>query len=386
MKKLNISEKWFEFSTDSVDVLGQGVSKTDGLVSFVSKSLPGEIGRAREFFRKKKWRRGILSSPSDLTIKSKIRKVPDCPHFNQCFGCHFLHTEYNNELMFKKKALENHLRKLNPPEIEVISSKNRLAYRNRMQLHYDLEQMKIGMMGPFGITETPKCLLPIDILAQGITEFISDKWWNYPIFKDCPPTGHIEFYLGANGKMALAINQTYAHLGFTQVNPLMNKELVQLLTETVNDNKNGELILDLFGGNGNLTAKLNSNVLICDGFANTSSDFQESMQIDLYSKNALKKVSDKVNKKNINGIIIDPPRSGFKEIDLWINHFLAHKDTWFIYVSCSPDTFSRDIENIYKNASQFKLRKLFLIDMFPGTHHFESVGIFTKTEKNAQPL
>ena len=43
-----------------------------------------------------------------------------------------------------------------------------------------------------------------------------------------------------------------------------------------------------------------------------------------------------------------------------------------IYVSCNPSTLARDLEYILKN-SQYKIEKVQAMDMFPHTHHVESV-------------
>ncbi len=380
MKKSEHDEEWFEFSTDSMDILGQGVSKSGGMVSFVSKSLPGESGRAKVFFQKKNWRRGVLVSTNNLSIKSPLRKNPDCRHFENCFGCHYLHTDYHNELHFKKNALLNHLRKIDLPEIKIIGAKKRDGHRNRMQLHYDLKNKKIGMMGPFGIVETPDCQLPTPLLHQAIKKFTENDWWIHPQFKDHPEMGHIEFCLTEKNDISMALNQKYAHLGFSQVNTEMNQQLVNLITEQISQEHREGLILDLFGGNGNLTSKITSPILVCDGEASTCTNFQQSLQINLYSKNALQIINQQIKLKKISGIIFDPPRSGLKEISLWVKQLLKEKKSWFIYVSCSPDTLARDLENLKNNEPKFKCKNIFLVDLFPGTYHFETLAVFRKEE------
>jgi len=43
-----------------------------------------------------------------------------------------------------------------------------------------------------------------------------------------------------------------------------------------------------------------------------------------------------------------------------------------IYVSCNPATLARDLEFILKNSS-YKIGKIKAMDMFPHTHHIETV-------------
>jgi len=46
--------------------------------------------------------------------------------------------------------------------------------------------------------------------------------------------------------------------------------------------------------------------------------------------------------------------------------------TQIIYVSCNPATLSRDLEYILSN-SNYKVEKIQAMDMFPHTHHIETI-------------
>jgi len=50
-----------------------------------------------------------------------------------------------------------------------------------------------------------------------------------------------------------------------------------------------------------------------------------------------------------------------------------------IYVSCNPATLARDSEYILAN-SDYKVEKIQAVDMFPHTHHIETVVSFIKKE------
>ena len=68
-----------------------------------------------------------------------------------------------------------------------------------------------------------------------------------------------------------------------------------------------------------------------------------------------------------NKIIVDPPRTGLDNntIDV-LNKIDVDK---LIYVSCDPMTLVRDLSKLDK----YKIEDVTLIDMFPQTHHVESV-------------
>ena len=77
---------------------------------------------------------------------------------------------------------------------------------------------------------------------------------------------------------------------------------------------------------------------------------------------------------NVNGniVIVDPPRVGLDNhtIDV-LNKIDIDK---LIYVSCDPMTLVRDL----KNLSNYEVKDITLVDMFPQTHHVESVILLQK--------
>ena len=90
-------DKKNQFKIDHMDPLGQGVYKSDDQVFFIPKTLPGEEGE----FRINKKRKGVhFCSLAKLTSTSDQRITPVCPHFEECNGCHYLHTNYPEELKF----------------------------------------------------------------------------------------------------------------------------------------------------------------------------------------------------------------------------------------------------------------------------------------------
>jgi 23S rRNA (uracil1939-C5)-methyltransferase len=75
-------------------------------------------------------------------------------------------------------------------------------------------------------------------------------------------------------------------------------------------------------------------------------------------------------------IVIDPPRTGCKEI---LGQVVGLKPKKIIYVSCDPTTFARDLRLFYERG--YTLQRLSLIDMFPQTYHMEVVGLLKPNER-----
>lgn len=83
------------------------------------------------------------------------------------------------------------------------------------------------------------------------------------------------------------------------------------------------------------------------------------------------KKSDISTKKQGAGLlIIDPPRAGMHPSTL--PSLLDFESEQILYVSCNPATLGRDLAYIVQNAP-YKIEKVQAVDMFPHTHHIETV-------------
>lgn len=69
-------------------------------------------------------------------------------------------------------------------------------------------------------------------------------------------------------------------------------------------------------------------------------------------------------------LIIDPPRAWMHPDAL--PNILKFEAKTIIYVSCNPSTLARDLQFIIKN-SYYKITTVIPVDMFPHTHHIETV-------------
>lgn len=74
-------------------------------------------------------------------------------------------------------------------------------------------------------------------------------------------------------------------------------------------------------------------------------------------------------------LIIDPPRAGMHPSAL--PNILKFGTQQMIYVSCNPSTLARDLEYILAN-SDYQIEKVQAVDMFPHTHHIETVVSLVK--------
>ena len=352
------------FNISGIDSLGQGVSKITEKVTFIPKTLPGEQGEAEVMSEKK----GVIFARlKKLSTSSSKRIGPSCIHFDSCHSCHFQHVSYEDELKFKKESFERLFRKLPLPEVEVIGAPVRNGYRNRIQLHYSLKTKLLGMRDPqtFEITPVPECLVALPEILTELERLYKNNNWLKEIPSKAPVEGHVEIYW-INKELKVTWNRPYAEGGFTQVFQDMNEKLKAILKDQWGFEDQAE-ILDLFAGNGNMTEKLPFSKRLCvDVYQNKPEP--EFLNQNLYDNKAFIIVQTELEKRKMSPeyLLLDPPRSGLKDISKWVQGLNPRK---IAYVSCDPHTLTRDLATL----SGYFITKAFLIDFFPSTFHFESL-------------
>ena len=78
--------------------------------------------------------------------------------------------------------------------------------------------------------------------------------------------------------------------------------------------------------------------------------------------------------RQYNKILLDPPRTGAKEIIPYFKRFNTQK---IVYVSCNPATLARDAGELVHQQG-YTLKKTGIINMFPHTSHIEAMALFEK--------
>jgi len=351
-----------KFLIDHIDPLGQGVFKQNEQVYFIPKTLPGESGE----FKVDKSSKGVnFATCTKLDTKSPQRIESDCKFFDKCNGCHFLHTSYENELQFKIISYQKILSYLTTdlPKINIISNHQRFSYRNRIQLHYNLKKNKLGFKykGSQEILPINQCLIASKNIQAEITKLNHQFFWKTLLPKKARPVGHLELY--DDGELVhLTWNQKYASLGFSQVNSVVNQLLLDQIEDEFSDNNLS--ILDLFGGSGNLVNHLVANKKLSVDLYPNEKPATGQFHLNLYDEDALK-VFKQNNSDKFDTVFIDPPRSGFKQINDWA---IEINPKQILYVSCHPATMVRDIKLLLEN---YEIKSIYLIEFFPGTYHFE---------------
>ena len=355
------------FHIESVDSLGQGVSKITDKITFIPKTLPGEKGHAKLLAEKSKI---AFAQCEELTVTSPRRVPSPCPHFASCPGCHFLHTDYQNELELKLNSMNSLFRNFQGVAPRVISSSSRLHYRNRIQLHYDVKKQKIGFKDVKNnrIIEVPECLIAQPEITQVLKSFYQNQNWLKLAPKNSN-SGHVEIYYHQQ-QMKISWNKPYAEGGFSQVHSEMNAKLKAEI-ERFTQGKKYDLILDLFAGDGNLSNNLASNERIAVDIYPKTLPGPDFVSHNLYATDTIKKLDSLLKNQQVDLLILDPPRSGLRNLDEWLEMTKAEE---VIYVSCDPHTQVRDISAL----NNYVVKELYLLDLFPSTFHFETMAVLER--------
>lgn len=182
---------------------------------------------------------------------------------------------------------------------------------------------------------------------------------------------------------------TTVHFGpqdFFQVNTSINQQMVPRAVELL-QLTGEERVLDLFCGLGNFTlpiARKAAHVTGVEGDlvmvkrARQTAIANETHNTDYFACNlmgtALELKTEPWLKQKYDCILLDPPRSGAKEI---IEHFSKLGAKRIVYVSCHPATLARDAGELV-HTHGYKLLGAGIMDMFPHTAHVESIAVFEK--------
>lgn len=352
--------KKISFDILRLDRFAQGVHFGDK-TTFIQRALPGEKGEA-SVYRKAK---GVeFAWPESITSESSKRIKADCQHYDSCQGCHLRHISHEDELEFKKESFQHELKQtIGDIEVEVLANE-RVGYRNRIQLHYDQSKKKLGFINSRlnTIVEVPHCLIINKPIKEELERLYKDQKW-IKMVPNNRKKGHLELY-ERNGRVVLTWDQRYAASGFSQVNTKLNNKLYQWIEENIHGQANDDLVLDLFGGGGNLTRSIDpSQKIVIDMYSKKvekpfiNLDLEEAKPIELDKKCGL--------------MIIDPPRRGFKHIEKWVSEVQPES---ILYISCDVSSLKRDLSQL----QGYKAEKAMMIDFFGGTHHYESLVYLTK--------
>ncbi len=170
--------------------------------------------------------------------------------------------------------------------------------------------------------------------------------------------------------------------GFCQVNLEQNIQLIQTVLDFCRPDPE-TTILDLFCGMGNFSIPLamqSASLLGIEGqgsairSARKNSD-RAGLTNTLFEKSPIHERCQALaaEGRSFDCVVIDPPRQGAPGL---ARQLAALTRKRLVYISCDPATLCRDLGEL--TCSGFRIKKLQPVDMFPQTHHIETVALLEK--------
>jgi len=343
---------------------GAGLGVLNGKACFVQGALPGETVSVRVVRSKSSHMEAVIS---EIHERSKERVDPPCPYYEKCGGCQWQHLNYEAQLQWKQKILEETLQKIgkvvSPKVLPTLSSPQEFGWRSRVNIHSD-GFGKVGFFEPNShrVVDVERCLVASEVVNQQLLQ-IRDS------------LKHI--------KKDLELRDDGAS-GFAQVNSLQNEKLKELVLKWAQALPH-DFILELFCGNGNFSRellKISKKFVGVDsapeGIQKANDDLlsfrrKPESSVFFHCADAAKFFVSYESKTPMDLLLLDPPRDGCGRV---VEGVLKHRPKNILYISCNPATLARDIKFL-KEFAGYQFVQSQPMDMFPHSYHIESLTLIS---------
>ena len=364
---------------------GMGLAHAGGKTVFVSLAAPGDRLRVRV---EREQGNVLFASIEEIITPSPVRIEPPCPYFGRCGGCDFQQLTYEAQLAAKGEMIRDCLHRIarleSVPEFEVTPSPNAWRYRMRATWQIDREQQTIGYYerGSRRVCDVADCAVLQPDLQARLEKVRATEWRAFP-----PELKHLDVVEGENG---VSFAPSFAEFQTSELSLTVRGEVYQYNAETffqINPSLLGSLIdfaladfegaraLDLYSGVGLFTlplARRFKSVVAVEANSAAARFARRNLQGLANSRVITATVTDWFRATAVDPVdfvLLDPPRAGAESAV--IKGILDVEAPHISYVSCDPATLARDLKKLV--AGGYTLQSLNAFDLFPQTHHVETV-------------
>lgn len=401
MNNLYKIDQTLEVTVQKIIPNGLGLCFAENLTVFVPLSVAGDKLRVKI---RKLQGKTAFAKIVEVLEPSEDRIEPKCIYFGTCGGCDFQQMNYETQLESKIGILRDSLKRIGKidfeDEIPIIASPNDYNYRLRSNWHIDSRQEKIGYFKrqTHDIIDAKSC----PILVPELENTLKDLQENLEYGTLFAELINVEAASGGNGKVSVyseeLVEPTYEI--FYELNGKKfffnaksffqgNAFLINDLVETAIENASGKTALDLYCGVGLFSLSLADKFEKVIGveanreaidFARKNAEHARISNVEFHDER-VKTFLNENDFDNLDFVLLDPPRSGVKRGTL---EQIAKLDAGKItYVSCNPSTLARDLQILLEQ--EYKIEKITALDLFPQTHHVETVVQLFKYVNNTKP-
>jgi tRNA/tmRNA/rRNA uracil-C5-methylase (TrmA/RlmC/RlmD family) len=348
---------------------GDALARIDGLPVFASNVFPGDVARVRLVEVKKGFAKAEMV---EIVTPSPRRRAAPCPVANECGGCDWTALRLDAQLAAKRRILTESLRRIGKFDLATLPAiaihPSPLNYRLRSRLHRDGDAV-----GFYALRSNRVVPLPRECEVVGVeTARLAPPEESWEIDGEVI-RGDRELTLNVG-----AFTYRLHTLAFFQVNRHLLSTMLRLVTAHAAKTVNRQHAVDLYGGVGFFTvpiAPLFDRTTMIEGSPVSARYARMNVPWNVKVIEApVEQHIVRVAKSNFT--FLDPPRAGARQE---VIARVAERTTERIaYLSCDPVTFARDANRIV--AAGWRLASLDLLDLFPNTHHVETLASF---ERNA---
>lgn len=414
LEEIKVNDE-YEVTISKQDHFGKGLVKVKNMFVFVKDALPSEVCKIEITNVKKTFASARIKK---IITPSKDRVVPDCPYYQVCGGCHIMHQKYSEQLRFKElkvKELLERFTDLNDANIYPIVGKSLFNYRNKVIFHGENNHLGFYQEKTNQVVSIKSCIITdrrLNMIYHDIQKFLSENKNQIINNIMLRVTSLNEVLVVIEGKIEKdkvlsyleSVSTVYLNNSLIKGNKYIQEEIFDIKFKiypssffqvnydmmlvlyriVMNFYKDREYykVLDLYCGTGTIGMLVSSYVKQVIGVDKEISSIEsanECKKINGISNIQFirGKVEDEIDSfKDIDSIIVDPPRSGLDNHTL--TTILNLKPQTITYISCDPVTLARDLKTL---TSNYDVLEVHPVDMFPNTYHVENVVFLEKKKK-----
>ncbi|HEX6160636.1 MAG TPA: TRAM domain-containing protein [Thermoanaerobaculia bacterium] len=379
---------------------GDAIARIDGFPIFCMNVFPGDVARVRLYEVKKGFAKAELV---ELLTPSPWRRLEPCPIANECGGCDWTALRLDKQLEAKRRILTESLRRIGKldvatlPEIRIHASP--LNYRLRSRLHE--ENGAVGFYAMRSNRVVPlveECEVVGVATARALSPCHPERSEGPPDAGAAPGASLVgrgsfadaqddrrEMWelngevIADDRELTLRVDKYQYRLAtgaFFQVNRHLLGTMLRLVSAHAAKTRNRKVAYDLYSGVGFFTlpiAEQFARVYAVEGSRLSSRYARQNLPKNVKVVEA--PVENYIgNIREADFVFLDPPRAGARrEV---ISTVAERTKEVIAYLSCDPVTFSRDASRLI--ASGWRLSTLDLLDLFPNTHHVETLSSFER--------
>jgi len=413
---------------------GKGLARlANGQVALVAGVLPDETVTIRATRQHKGF---VDAEVVRIDQASPDRILAPCPYYGRCGGCNLQHASYSGQLKIKQQIISESLQRAHlplPSEFQPsLPSPLPFAYRSRVRLHLDATgQLGFHQATSNAVVPIRRCLLATDPINRVLGTLGESEW---PARLAGQVSGVELIHNPADDRVVLVLlpirdtkvdstlttqmadladevvvlgmpkkpvsptavtlaqhfspcgldyHLEWDHRCFFQVNSQQNAQLIELALDLLPRHAQALTALDLFCGIGNFSIPLALRGARVIGVEhNRRSIFwaqENSHRAGLSNTHFITAEVERQlrtfvhQQARFDCILLDPPRQGLGKAAALMAKLAPER---IISVSCDPATLARDLALI--TAEGYQLTRLIPVDMFPQTHHIESIGLLER--------